>query len=222
MSQLSKGHIKETPLEINVEDVSLQGILAIPPGAKGLVILSQGSGSSRFHPLTQELSTILRDKKLATLLLDLLTSEEGEIDQETKHLRFDIDFLADRLGEATDWIATYEETKQFKVGYLGKSTGAAAALMVAADFGKKIKAVVSLGGRPDLAGSALSLVESPTLLIVGALEAHEVELNQHAYHYIKAAKQIEIVQDATYTFEEPGALVKAGNLASSWLFRHLQ
>jgi pimeloyl-ACP methyl ester carboxylesterase len=164
---------------------------------------------------------VLQRANLATLLLDLLTAEEEQIDLETRHLRFDIDLLATRLVEASQWVIDNSSTHNFAIGYFGASTGAAAALMAAAELPEIARAVVSRGGRPDLAGAALPKVEAPTLLIVGGDDAPVIELNERALRELRCEKRLEIVPGATHLFEEPGTLEQVANLASNWFEHHL-
>lgn len=207
-------------VEIHSEAGKLHAFLTIPKEAQGIVIFAHGSGSSRHSPRNQFVAKTLNQGGLATLLIDLLTPQEEEIDLVTRHLRFDIPLLARRLQEASHYI---EETTSLPQGYFGSSTGAAAALIAAADQGpQKIKAVVSRGGRPDLAEEALQRVQTPTLLIVGGHDFGVIELNQGAYELIPAEKKLEIVPGATHLFEESGALEKVSELARHWFVRYLK
>jgi dienelactone hydrolase len=219
MGRASK--FKETLVEVTAGPVLLEGMLTIPEGAKGIVLFAHGSGSSRHSPRNQYVASALNEGRLATLLVDLLTTEEENIDLETRHLRFDIPLLAERLSAATDWLQEKPETHPLKIGYFGSSTGAAAALVSAAEKGKIVGAVVSRGGRPDLAGAALAMVVSPTLLIVGGHDYGVIELNQHAYDLIKAEKKLEIVPGATHLFEESGTLEEVAHLARAWFVKNL-
>jgi pimeloyl-ACP methyl ester carboxylesterase len=207
----------------------LNGELMIPRGAGGVVLFAHGSGSSRHSPRNQYVARVIRVAGIGTLLFDLLTSEEEAVDMYTRRLRFDIDLLADRLVDATKWID--EERRQLKyqtgaqhlrVGYFGASTGAAAALVAAARLGESIGAVVSRGGRPDLAGDALPLVVSPTLLIVGGADGLVIELNKEAFASLRCKKEMKIVPGATHLFEEPDALEQVARLAAEWFKEHLQ
>ncbi len=193
----------------------LEGALAVPAGAEGVVLFAHGSGSSRHSPRNNYVAQVLRKAGLGTLLMDLLTRDE-DIDYET---RFNIGLLSERLKAATDWLK--EEASGLRVGYFGASTGAAAALEAAADYGTEIGAVVSRGGRPDLADDYLSKVKSPTLLIVGGRDELVIELNRKAYARIKAQKEMVIVPGATHLFEEPGALEEVANLAAQWFKKYL-
>lgn len=203
--------------QIAIDKVSLEGMLLVPQEAKGLVIFAHGSGSSRFSPRNNFVADVLHKGGLGTLLFDLLTEEEDA----TYETRFDISLLTERLKKATNWIRKQEPTKNLKLGYFGSSTGAAAALEAAADLGKEIKAVVSRGGRPDLAVRLLPEVSSATLLIVGGEDHGVIELNQQAYDLLKAQKELKIITGATHLFEEPGALEKVARLATDWFRRYL-
>jgi dienelactone hydrolase len=197
--------------------VVLEGGLAIPEDAGGLVLFAHGSGSSRHSPRNKWVAEVLHGEGLATLLFDLLSREEDSV----YATRFDIELLTRRLKTATEWALQQAETKSFAVGYFGASTGAAAALIAAAELGHKISAVVSRGGRPDLALASLSQVLAPTLLIVGGRDYQVIELNEQAYKEIKAEKELAIVPGATHLFEEPGALDEVARLASAWFKQHL-
>ncbi|NLG49019.1 MAG: alpha/beta hydrolase [Chloroflexi bacterium] len=210
---------EERQVQVNTGQVMLEGNLNIPPKATGVVLFAHGSGSSRFSPRNQFVADVLSKGGLATLLIDLLTSEEEEIDQWTRELRFDINLLASRLVGATDWLLQYEDTKDLNIGYFGSSTGAAAALIAATQKADHINAIVSRGGRPDLAGPALSKVQAPTLLIVGGSDFPVIELNQQAMEQMRTKTRLEIVPGATHLFEEPGALEEVARLAREW-FQH--
>ncbi len=198
--------------------VRLEGALSVPDGAEGLVLFAHGSGSSRHSPRNNYVAGVLRKSGLATLLMDLLTRDE-DIDYET---RFDIGLLAERLDAATSWLSEEDSTRRLRTGYFGASTGAAAALMSAARAGDAIGAVVSRGGRPDLAMDALAGVSSPTLLIVGGRDDIVIELNRKAYQRIAAEKEMVIVPGATHLFEEPGALEEVASLAARWFKKYLK
>lgn len=197
------------------------GDLTIPADAAGAVIFAHGSGSSRFSSRNRFVAGVLQRVKLATLLLDLLTTEEEEIDLQTRHLRFDIALLANRLLDATQWLTNDSEASGLPLGYFGASTGAAGALIAAAQLPHVIRAVVSRGGRPDLAGAALSKVQSPTLLVVGGEDTTVIELNEKALNKLQCEKRLEIVPGATHLFEEPGTLEQAAKLASNWFENYL-
>jgi len=211
------GHL----VRVSVDSVTLEGNLSIPEVAEGVVLFAHGSGSSRFSPRNRFVANILCQGGLVTLLIDLLTSEEGDIDRYTRHLRFDIDLLADRLAGATDWILERADTRDLNIGYFGSSTGAAAALVAAAQRPDVIDAVVSRGGRPDLARRALRQVKTPTLLIVGGNDVQVLGLNRQALAQLREEKRLEIVPGAGHLFEEPGALETVAQLAQQWFVDHL-
>jgi dienelactone hydrolase len=201
--------------------VQLEGTLGIPAGARGIVLFAHGSGSSRFSPRNRAVARELRAAGLATLLIDLLTPEEEAIDVRTRRLRFDIAMLAERLAGATDWLARTPAMHQMRIGYFGASTGAGAALVAAAEVPARVGAVVSRGGRPDLAGEALAHVRAPTLLIVGGNDAPVIAMNQEALAQLRGEKQLVIIPGATHLFEEPGALEEVARLACGWFARYL-
>lgn len=199
--------------------VDLEGNLTIPTAAKGVVLFAHGSGSSRHSPRNQFVASVIRQAGVATLLFDLLTQEEENIDIYTRHLRFDISLLAERLIDAAFWL-----TGQFpnlRVGYFGSSTGGGAALVAAAELGETVGAVVSRGGRPDLAGVALQRVKSPTLLIVGGLDYQVIALNRDAFAELNCDKEMLIVPGAGHLFEEPGTLEEVARLSADWFQKHL-
>ena len=200
---------------------SLDGDLTLPPGARGVVLFAHGSGSSRHSSRNRYVAQELRRSALGTLLMDLLTSEEEAVDARTGHLRFDIDLLAERLGAATDWLRDDPRTSRLAVGYFGASTGGGAALLAAADRPAGVGAVVSRGGRPDLAGAALPRVQAPTLLIVGGRDETVIEMNREALAGLRCERRLEIVPGATHLFEERGALEEVARLAAGWFARHL-
>jgi dienelactone hydrolase len=199
-------------VRIPVNGVELEGALVVPPAARGIVLFAHGSGSSRHSPRNNFVAEILGAAGIGTLLMDLLTKQEDANYQ----TRFDIDLLSWRLERATQWLMEEPRVRSLDIGYFGASTGAAAALNAAATFGSLIGAVVSRGGRPDLAMAALGSVRAPTLLIVGALDDVVIELNRKAYERLKAEKQLAIVPGATHLFEEPGALQEVARLAAAW------
>jgi dienelactone hydrolase len=214
-----------TPLRVPVGGHLLWGDYGKPSGAgapKGLVLFAHGSGSGRHSPRNQYVARTLEQHGLATLLLDLLTREEEQIDQHTAHLRFDIPLLAGRLGGIIGWLKHQPETSQLPIGLFGASTGGGAALMAAAAHADQIAAVVSRGGRPDLAGDALPHVTAPTLLIVGGHDEPVVEMNRDAMSHMRGKVSLEIVPGATHLFEEPGALERVARLAADWFVRYLQ
>jgi putative phosphoribosyl transferase len=204
-------------VKIRIGDVTLDGELGLPDQAKGVVIFAHGSGSSRLSPRNTYVAGILQQAGIGTLLFDLLTKEEDR-DYER---RFDIDLLARRLAEATRWLKARPEAKEMALGYFGASTGAAAALQGAAQLGATIKAVVSRGGRPDLAMPYLDRVVAPTLLIVGERDPEVMQLNRRALARLVAEKELAIVAGATHLFEEPGTLEQAADLAKNWFVRYL-
>lgn len=208
-------------VHIPVGRVAVEGNLFIPPEARGIVIFAHGSGSSRFSTRNQFVARELQSDGLATLLCDLLTREEEEIDQYTGSLRFDIGLLAGRLSDITQWAATQQEIQHLAVGYFGASTGAAAALIAETRNPGTVGAVVSRGGRPDLAGHALRRVQAPTLLIVGGNDHQVIELNQQAMELLTATKEMVIVPGATHLFEEPGTLEAVARLSSQWFQKYL-
>ena len=212
---------EERPVRVSAGPVELEGTLGVPEGARGVVLFAHGSGSSRHSPRNRHVAGLLRRAGLATLLIDLLTSEEEEVDLRTGHLRFDIRLLAQRLIGASGWLQDQPETANLRIGYFGASTGAGAALVAAAEHPEAVGAVVSRGGRPDLAGEALPRVEAPTLLIVGGKDAVVIGMNEEALGLLRAEKRLEIVPGATHLFEEPGALEEVSRLAAGWFVRHL-
>jgi dienelactone hydrolase len=220
MDRISE-HIQESLVSVTAGSVTLEGNLGIPQGAEGIVLFAHGSGSSRHSPRNRYVAQVLREAGLATLLIDLLTVEEEAIDLRTRHLRFDIDLLARRLVGATDWLLQNPSTGNLRIGYFGASTGAAAALVAAVERPKAVRAIVSRGGRPDLAGSVLSRVQAPTLLIVGGYDYPVIEMNQSALAQLRTEKQLAIVPRATHLFEEPGALEEVARLASQWFAQYL-
>jgi dienelactone hydrolase len=211
----------EQTVQVVAGRVTLEGTLAIPPDARGVVLFAHGSGSSRHSPRNRFVAEALREGGLATLLVDLLTTEEEAVDIRTRHLRFDIGLLAERLVGAIDWLGEQAETRELGVGLFGASTGGGAALVAAAERPARVGAVVSRGGRPDLAGTALALVRAPTLLIVGEWDEQVIDLNERAAAQMRAEVRLEIVPRATHLFEEPGALEEVARLARDWFVRHL-
>lgn len=204
-------------IEIAIGSKKLFGELTLPKNPIGLVIFAHGSGSGRHSPRNQLVANVLQKHQLATLLFDLLTTDEEAIDDDTRELRFNIPFLADRLVAVTDWVLKHHP---LPIGYFGASTGAAAALVAASK--RNVQAVVSRGGRPDLAKTALTHVKAPTLLIVGSLDDVVIELNQQALALLQSPKKLEIISGATHLFEEPGKLEEVAHLAASWLIKHLK
>lgn len=204
-------------MKIPLKDASLEGDLTIPENAVGIIIFAHGSGSSRKSPRNKMVAEELSKNGLATLLFDLLTEEE-DTDREK---RFDIPFLADRLMRVAHFIEKNEETKSMKIGFFGASTGAAAALEAAAKMQKQVFAVVSRGGRVDLAGVSLTKVAAPTLLIVGSNDTQVIELNEQAFRELSCEKKMEIVEGASHLFEEPGTLMQVAHFAAKWFNDHL-
>lgn len=213
--------IEHAPVTVPFESVQLEGYLSIPTAAAGIVLFAHGSGSSRHSPRNRYVADILNEAGLATLLIDLLNADEQEVDLQTTQLRFDIPFLADRLVAITQWLREQPQVAALKVGYFGASTGAGAALVAAAELPRLIGAVVSRGGRPDLAGRALEHVEAPTLAIVGGHDPQVLELNRQALARMHCVKALEVIPGAGHLFEEPGALEKVARLARAWFAEEL-
>ena len=209
-------------VSIPLQVVKLQGELSLPPKAMGLVIFAHGSGSSRHSPRNQYVARVLREAGLGTLLFDLLTAEEEASEARTGALRFNIPLLAERLVGATRWVLDEASSSDLNAGYFGSSTGAAAALLAAAELGERLSAVVSRGGRPDLAGEALERVRAPTLLVVGREDAQVVPLNEQAYERLRCEKALRLVPGATHLFEEPGTLEVVAQMAAEWFAQHFQ
>jgi pimeloyl-ACP methyl ester carboxylesterase len=212
---------RERPIAISAAGVRLLGDLTVPAEPRGLVVFAHGSGSSRLSPRNRAVAQALVDAGLATLLMDLLTAEEEAVDRRTAHLRFDVELLGGRVVATLDSLASHPVTGALAVGCFGASTGAAAALIAAAQRPERVRAVVSRGGRPDLAGEALPRVTAPTLLIVGERDAEVIELNRRAQALLAGESRLDIVPGATHLFEEPGALERVAGLAREWFLRHL-
>ena len=213
--------MQEREVRVSAGPVTLGGSLGIPNSAGGVVLFAHGSGSGRHSPRNRYVARVLREANLATLLIDLLTEDEEEVDLRTTRLRFDIELLARRLVGATDWLVQNPDTEQLRIGYFGASTGAGAALVAAAERPDEVGAIVSRGGRPDLAGDALPLVKAPTLLIVGGNDEPVIGMNEEALARMRAVKRLQIVPGASHLFEEPGALEEVARLATVWFARHL-
>lgn len=213
--------VLEREIRIPIDSATLAATLAIPPGATGLVLFAHGSGSSRHSVRNRHVARLLNAADLATLLADLLTMEEEEIDRETAEFRFDVELLAERVVAITDWLRHHPEAHGLSLGYFGASTGAAAALIAAAERPARVRAVVSRGGRPDLAGPALARVVAPTLLIVGSADTAVLALNESAFEQLQTEKRLAVVPGATHLFEEPGALDEVARLAREWFERYL-
>lgn len=212
----------ERTVSIRALNVNLEGTMGIPPNAGGIVLFAHGSGSSRFSPRNRYVGRVLRDAGLGTLLLDLLSPDEGRVDEVTRQHRFDIGLLARRLVTAIDWLGDEDETASLPIGIFGASTGAGAALVAAAERPDRVAAVVSRGGRPDLAGSALQRVHAPTLLIIGGRDEMVIDLNEQARRKMNAPVETMIVPRATHLFEERGALETVAAAARDFLLRYLK
>ncbi len=212
---------EQSTVRLTVPPVTLAGSLAVPAGACGVVLFAHGSGSSRHSPRNRYVAEVLHQGGIGTLLFDLLTEDEEQLDDRTAELRFDIPFLTRRLIGATDWIASQPVTSGLAIGYFGASTGGGAALVAAAEQPEIVGAVVSRGGRPDLAGAALIRVRAPTLLIVGGQDTPVIRMNRAALSELRCEKKLEIVSGATHLFEEPGTLETVARLAREWFVAHL-
>jgi putative phosphoribosyl transferase len=210
-----------TDVQIPAERVVLCGNLAFPENAIGLILFAHGSGSSRHSPRNRFVARTLNDAGLGTLLFDLLTSEEEALDIHTREHRFNISLLAERLAHGTKWVRQQKETRDLRIGYFGSSTGGAAALVAAAEVPQDVGAVVSRGGRPDLAGDALPRVKAPTLLIVGGNDDVVIELNEMARNQMHCEVKLDIIPGATHLFEESGTLEQVAKLATDWFSLHL-
>ena len=222
MDLSSKNSVAQVALRIPAHTATLNADLSLPASASALVLFAHGSGSSRFSPRNRHVAGFLNDSGLATVLADLLTPAEETVDERTRQLRFDIELLADRLVAVTDWLAAQPKMRRLPIGHFGASTGAGAALVAAASRPDAIHAVVSRGGRPDLAGDALGQVRAPTLLIVGGDDVPVIGMNQRALDQLGGEKQLVIVLGATHLFEEPGTLDEVARLARAWFKRHLR
>jgi putative phosphoribosyl transferase len=207
---------------IPIDGGALEGELIVPQRAGGIVIFAHGSGSSRYSPRNQFVARTVRESGSGTLLIDLLTAEEEQVDRATCDRRFDIGLLANRLISAARFLSHASETRSLRVGFFGASTGAGAALVAAAEMGDEVGAVVSRGGRPDLAGESLMRVTSPTLLLVGGRDEPVVEFNKRAYDQLRCTKELKIISGATHFFEEPGALNQVARLAADWFKKHFR
>jgi dienelactone hydrolase len=210
-----------TPVHVPIDHQFLNGDLGLPAGARGIVLFAHGSGSSRHSSRNKYVARELERRGLATLLIDLLTPPEEAIDDRTAQYRFDIPMLAQRLVIIVDWLRRRAETASLRIGLFGASTGGGAALMAAAERPHDVAAVVSRGGRPDLAGAALAMVTTPTLLIVGGWDAPVIQMNRDAMRQMRGQVELEIVPGATHLFEEPGTLERVADLAGGWFERHL-
>jgi pimeloyl-ACP methyl ester carboxylesterase len=214
--------IPQRSLRLDLKDGVLHGELAVPEGAEGLVVFAHGSGSSRFSPRNQQVARFFNDLGLGTLLLDLLTEDEQDIDEATRQFRFDIPLLARRLVAVIDFLQQDERLQDLVIGLFGASTGAAAALICAAQRHEQVAAVVSRGGRTDLAGAALEHVRAPSLLIVGGEDNVVLALNRESLLHLSGIKRLEVVPGATHLFEEPGKLLRVAELAGEWFLRYLR
>jgi dienelactone hydrolase len=211
----------ERAVRIPIDRITLEGDLVVPDPARGIVLFAHGSGSSRHSPRNQYVAQVLQQAGLATLLMDLLTIDEEALDARTAELRFDIELLARRLVGATNWLSSQPQMAQLPIGYFGASTGAAAALVAAAELPALVAAVVSRGGRPDLAGNALRRVVAPTLLIVGGKDVRVLEVNRIALAELRGPKKLEIIPGATHLFEEKGTLESVAQFAKNWFLLYL-
>lgn len=209
-------NVVERPVQIPADGFVLNADLVVPEGALGLVVFAHGSGSSRHSSRNRAVARVLQQSRFATLLMDLLTPREEQLEMHTRHLRFDIGLLAGRLVVATDWASTEPTLARLPVGYFGASTGGGAALVAAAARPDRVRAVVSRGGRPDLAGTALSQVRAPTLLLVGGHDEEVIALNEYARDEMPGRVELTIVSGATHLFEEPGTLEQVAQLAAAW------
>jgi len=212
---------QSTEVTVQAGKVTLDGNLTLPDNPKGVVAFAHGSGSSRFSSRNRYVASVLNEGGLATLLFDLLTADENEIDVQTAELRFDIKLLSERMVATLDWMSTQAVIADLPIGLFGASTGAAAALNAAAACPHRVAAVVSRGGRPDMAMDALPRVKAPTLLIVGGLDLAVIEMNRTAHNALKVPCRMEIVDGATHLFEEPGTLEQVAVLARDWFLQHL-
>jgi dienelactone hydrolase len=222
MAREKKTEMTTTSIHVPIGGQSLQGDLGMPADPHGIVLFAHGSGSSRHSPRNQYVARVLEGRGLATLLIDLLTPREEAVDDVTAELRFDIPMLAARLVTIVDWLKHGNETASLPIGLFGASTGGGAALMAAADRPNEIAAVVSRGGRPDLAGPALAKVKAPTLLIVGGLDGPVIQMNRDAMRQMRGEVSLELVPGATHLFAEPGTLERVAELAGAWFTRRLQ
>lgn len=218
----ANNNILKAEVEILAGNAMLMGELALPKAARSIVLFVHGSGSSRHSVRNLYVASVLQSAGIGTLLFDLLTEKEEIIDSRTSHLRFDINLLTERLIQVTQWVQANPSTQDLKIGFFGASTGAAAALAAAAVIGNQVSAVVSRGGRPDLAGDALSEVKAPTLLIVGGFDEIVIDLNQQALELLRCEKALEIVPAASHLFEESGKLEEVAKIATDWFVQKLE
>jgi putative phosphoribosyl transferase len=221
MNNYAAQSVEEQLVQVPAGSVTLEGNLTLPEESRAIVLFAHGSGSSRHSPRNRYVARALNEAKLATLLIDLLTLHEEVVDARFAQLRFDIDLLAERLVDTTDWLTQFPDTRHLWIGYFGASTGATAELEAAAVRPEAVHAIVSRGGRPDLAGAALVHVRAPTLLIVGEHDDQVIQLNREALAQLRCEKRLLIVPGATHLFEEPGALDEVARLARDWFQRQL-
>lgn len=221
MKSVNEKELTERKVEIPVGGVVLDGDLIVRKGAEGLAIFVHGSGSSRHSPRNRFVARVIQEARVGTLLFDLLTKAEESSEMESGHLRFDIPFLAGRLNEVSEWIARQPETEKLRVGYFGSSTGGGAALVAAAEDAGRVGAVVSRGGRPDLAAEKLPGVKAPTLLIVGGRDVHVQKLNEEALARLNCEKELRVIPGANHLFEQEGTLEQVAELAADWFARYL-
>lgn len=210
------------PVQVDVNRIALNGYLSLPSGGNGLVVFVHGSGSTRHSPRNKAVAEAFQEAQLATLLVDLLTEDEELMDESTAEFRFDMSLLADRVTGVVDWLRVFEPTAQRSVGLFGASTGAAAALIAAARRPTCVRAIVSRGGRVDLADGSLDAVTAPTLLLVGGEDDVVLQLNRDAYHRLKGPKRLNVIPGASHLFEEPGALERVSDLARAWFIKELR
>ncbi len=222
VQRMIKQQSQQEDLVMETREVTLRAILAIPERARSIVLFAHGAGSSRHSPRNQHVAGKLQEAGLATLLLDLLTEDEEKIDMYTGRLRFDIPFLAGRLDAATGWVRSHEQTRGFDIGFFGASTGAAAALVASVQRPESVQAIVSRGGRPDLAMSVLPEVKPPVLLIVGGKDPEVLEMNRQAARKLATENDLVVVPGASHLFEEPGKLDVVADLARAWFARHMR
>ena len=214
-------YVPDRPVRVSAGEVVIEGNLSLPRNAQGVILFAHGSSSSRYSPRNRYVAQVLRQAGLATLLIDLLTAAEEATDRQRGHFRFDIRLLAKRLAGATGWLRQNADTRNLRVGYFGASTGAGAALVAATIHRAAVGAIVSRGGRPDLAGPALLQVRAPTLLIVGSQDYPVIAINRKALAKLQVEKELSIIPGATHLFEEPGALEAVSQQAAKWFVKHL-
>ena len=220
--QTQTSAVLSRPVHIDVGGVALTGDLVVPAGGQGIVVFVHGSGSTRHSPRNKAVAEAFQEAQLATLLVDLLTEDEEQVDESTAEFRFDISLLADRVVGVMNWLRLFEPTAERTIGLFGASTGAAAALIAAARQPAHVRALVSRGGRADLAEDAIDSVTAPTLLIVGGEDEEVLQLNRDAYHRLKGPKRLNVIPGASHLFEEPGALERVSDLARAWFIKELR